>query len=171
LNFKLLSADLQVILIPKMLLSSITLGAWFLLGPAMAQTGFQTSFNSSVFSVNSIDASTCVAPDDYISCLALAATAEQQCINEFTNEAGKNGCGCGGFIGQMNCFAESCWNRVCYIRHLWELLLIFVYRFMVVNIRALLPATPVSVKLGHCQCHIGPHQIMHQEVVPATLER
>jgi hypothetical protein len=92
----------------KMLLSSITLGAWFLLGPAMALTGSQASFKSSIISVNPIDASKCVAPGDYTSCPELAATTEQQCISESTTEEGKNGCGCGGFIAQMNCFAESC---------------------------------------------------------------
>ena len=99
-----------------MLLSSIALGAWCLLGPAMAQTGSQTSFNFSIISVNLIDSSTCVAPGDYTSCMELATTAEQQCINAIANDAGKNGCACGGFLQQMNCFAESCWNRVCYIR-------------------------------------------------------
>jgi hypothetical protein len=147
LSFKFPSTDLQVILIPKMLLSSIALGAWFLLGPAIALTGSQTSFNFSTISVNPIDSSTCVAPGDYTTCLEIAVTTEQQCMSESTTVEGKNGCGCGGFIEQMNCFAGSCWNRVCYIRHLWELLLIFACRFMVVNIRALLPATSVSVKL------------------------
>jgi hypothetical protein len=130
-----------------MLLNSIALGVWFLLGLAMAQTGSQTSFNFSITSVNLIDSSTCVAPGDYTSCTELAAAGEQLCINKLSTVDGQNGCACGGFLEQMNCFAGSCWNRVCYIRHLWELLLIFACRFTVVNIRALLPTTSVSVKL------------------------
>ena len=110
----------------KMLLSSVALGTWFLLGPAMALTSSQNSSNSSIISIFSIDPSTCVAPDDYTSCLEGAVLAEQQCMNMSTTTAFKNGCGCGGFLEQMNCVAGSCWNRVCYIQHLWELLPIYL---------------------------------------------
>jgi hypothetical protein len=170
LSFKFPSTDLQVILIPKMLLSSIALGVWLLLGPAMALTGSQTSLNFSIISVNPINPSTCVAPSDYTSCDELAVTIEQQCISESTTEEGKNACGCVGFIEQMNCFARSCWNRVCYIRHLWELLLIFClqiygceYQSLVANYIRICQIMTLPVPYwpapdnapGSCSCNTG----------------
>lgn len=94
-----------------MLPRSTTIGLWFLLGSVVAQTSFNLT------TVNPIDSNICVAPADYTACLDLAVTAEQQCMNEAPNDAARNGCGCGGYIEQMNCFAGSCWNRVCYIRY------------------------------------------------------
>jgi hypothetical protein len=96
-----------------MLLRSITLGVWFLLGSAVAQTS-SGGFN---VTINQIDPNTCVAPGDYTVCNDLAITTETQCINEAANEEIKDGCACVGFIEQMNCFASACWNRVCYIQY------------------------------------------------------
>ena len=96
-----------------MLLRSITLGVWFLLGSAVAQT----SSGGVNITVNQIDPNTCVAPGDYIACNDLAITAETQCINEASIEAIKDGCACAGFIQQINCFASACWNRVCYFQY------------------------------------------------------
>jgi hypothetical protein len=91
-----------------MLLRSITLVVWFLLGSATAQT----SSGGLNVTVKSIDPSTCVAPGDYIACNALATTIETQCINNATTIEIKDGCACVGFIEQMKCFASACWNRV-----------------------------------------------------------
>jgi len=90
-----------------MLLRSLIPSIWFLLGSAVAQNG---AFN---ISTSQIDPSTCVAPSAYTACFDLTVTVEDQCINTAANDAEKNGCGCGGFIEQMNCFASACWNRVC----------------------------------------------------------
>jgi len=96
-----------------MLLRSITLGVWFLLGSAVAQTS-SGGFN---VTANTFDPNTCVAPGDYMACNGLAITTETQCINEATTEEVKDGCACVGFIEQMNCFARACWNRVYYIQY------------------------------------------------------
>jgi hypothetical protein len=96
-----------------MLLRSITLGVWFLLGSAVAQTS-SGGFN---VTANTFDPNTCVAPGDYTACNDLAITTETQCINEATTEEVKDGCACVGFIEQMNCFARACWNRVYYIQY------------------------------------------------------
>ncbi|GAB7354895.1 hypothetical protein MBLNU459_g5531t2 [Dothideomycetes sp. NU459] len=61
-----------------------------------------------------ISSAGCVAPSDFEDCLNGAVTSETQCVAEFEGGGAEETADCGiiYYIDQMQCYMESCWNKV-----------------------------------------------------------
>lgn len=78
------------------------------LGAARAQSS--SSGSGSIVLTNA----GCADPSGYDSCAASVNSATTVCLNN----AGESkeailACGCASYTGTYNCYAESCWNKVC----------------------------------------------------------
>lgn len=84
----------------------------FLLGVATFITGISVSRADKDARI--ITSTGCVAPTAFDSCLSDASQAETQCVAELVGSDQVVDCGIILLIDQMQCYFESCWDKVRY---------------------------------------------------------